>query len=193
MDRWQWVKFMAFGNKIIDIGCNEGLAFRGHPLAPRVTGVDMDLWEPPGYAKFVQCDAAEMPFADNEFDCAILGEILEHVPDPVKTLKEARRVAKCILFTTPNEFNWNPAYKPFMPLEQRLKEDGVTYEQRLAQDTTQRQYCKGVVDDKTKPHLWHIRYFDLDSLCETLEKAGLKYRIELLEYDGWSFFVGVVR
>ena len=41
--------------------------------------------------------------------------------------------------------------------------------------------------DKTKKH------FDHDELCELLEKAGMKYRIELLNYDGWSFFVGYAR
>jgi SAM-dependent methyltransferase len=198
-ERLVWLKKNVFGQKIVDIGCNEGLTFRDHPLVSRITGVDIDAWNPPGYAKFVQSDAATLPFAKEEFDCAVVSEILEHVPDPVAVLKEARRVAKVIMFTIPNEYNWHPAALPMVPLADRLKLENLTYDQKMIVEA-RKQFCSGIVDDKTKPHLWHIRFFDLDMVCEVFEKAGLKYRIEALEYDkrpenvdipvGWSFFVG---
>lgn len=35
----------------------------------------------------------------------------------------------------------------------------------------------------------HKRHYDTDSLAEDLEKAGLKFIIEQLDFKGWSFFV----
>lgn len=45
-----------------------------------------------------------LPFRDESFDCILLTEVLEHVPDPVKALEECRRVLKAngkIFLTTP--------------------------------------------------------------------------------------------
>lgn len=35
----------------------------------------------------------------------------------------------------------------------------------------------------------HLRYYDADSLINDLAEAGLTYKIELLDFKGWSFFV----
>lgn len=42
----------------------------------------------------VVADAAKIPLPDESYDAVILGEILEHVPDPVAVLKEARRLLR---------------------------------------------------------------------------------------------------
>jgi len=35
----------------------------------------------------------------------------------------------------------------------------------------------------------HLRFYDCESLCQELEKAGMKYVIELIDFGGWSFLV----
>ena len=57
--------------------------------------------------RFLKGDIAKTPFADHEFDVAVVAEVLEHVPCPVACLKEAARVAKRVLITTPFENRWN--------------------------------------------------------------------------------------
>jgi SAM-dependent methyltransferase len=60
--------------------------------------------------RFIKGDIAKTPFANHEFDVAVVAEVLEHVPCPVACLREAARVAKRVLITTPFENRWtNPA------------------------------------------------------------------------------------
>ena len=44
--------------------------------------------------EFIQADGENLPFKDNEFDYVICNQVLEHVEDPIKFLKEQTRVAK---------------------------------------------------------------------------------------------------
>lgn len=190
LTRWDWIRQRVRGEKIIDIGCGEGLTFRNHPLASRVTGIDLDRWQPPGYGNFVQCNAEDLPFKDGYFDTAVLGEVLEHVVDPVKVLREARRVAKFLWFSTPNEDGWSENAKPKMS-----RADWDSVETTI---TTANPLCVGVVDNDITPHLFHIRYWTLDTLRSAFDEAGLVPHIQLLNYKTkkddelvqWSFFVG---
>lgn len=50
-------------------------------------------------------DGESMPFADQEFDLAILSHVLEHVEYPRKLLAEIRRVAKRLIVEVPLEDN----------------------------------------------------------------------------------------
>jgi len=63
--------------------------------------------------RFIQADAHHLPFHDKTFQTAILGDILEHVKDPPQLLREAKRVASHIFATTPNEWEWAEAQRPF--------------------------------------------------------------------------------
>jgi len=42
----------------------------------------------------VRCDAGNVPLLDDSFNCVLMTELLEHVPDPEKVLLEANRVLK---------------------------------------------------------------------------------------------------
>lgn len=44
--------------------------------------------------KFIQADGENMPFKDKEFDYSICNQVLEHVENPHKFLKEQERVSK---------------------------------------------------------------------------------------------------
>ena len=62
---------------------------------------------------FKKVDAEKLPFANKSFHVAVLAEIIEHVKDPVKVMREACRVADRTLITTPNEYAWDIQRGPF--------------------------------------------------------------------------------
>ena len=101
--------FLPPGQKIIDIGGGQGYMTIGYPTDKPVTILDDFSGVPPAEKKpegAIQGDAHEVPFPDNSFDIAIVGDIIEHLTDPDKTLREAARVAKFILVSTPYEYEW---------------------------------------------------------------------------------------
>lgn len=52
----------------------------------------------------VTASILQLPFRDESFDCVLLTEVLEHIPEPIKALEECRRVLKTdgkIFLTTP--------------------------------------------------------------------------------------------
>ena len=84
----------------IGVGGGEHLVYR-HPDAGSERYVGLDL--SPEYAQICHekfgievacCDAADMPFADEEFDCVVAVSILEHVERLDDTLAAVRRVLK---------------------------------------------------------------------------------------------------
>lgn len=57
--------------------------------------------------RFIRGDVCNLDaFADGEFDVAVLAEVLEHVPLCWEAMREAGRVAKRVLITTPCEGRW---------------------------------------------------------------------------------------
>lgn len=112
--------FIPPGGKILDIGCSQAtaailLAERGY----KVTAVDARP-ECIQYAKmryefgdctFINGDATSLKL-DHKFDAIILGEVIEHVPQPAKFIarcKELLRESGIIVLTTPNGLsphNW---------------------------------------------------------------------------------------
>ena len=130
------------GKRILDFGCATG----GYCLELRKLGfecVGVDISEE--YIKIAQQKGVEahlikdcLPFNDNSFDTVIMFELLEHVEDPDRILKEAKRVAKKnILVTVPNCEGF-----------ETLRNYGLTYEHFLEMD--------------------HISFFTKDSLRELL-------------------------
>lgn len=125
-DRGTLMRALAQG-RIVDIGCNLGEMFRD-----KATNVDIHSLEDKRkesgnpnliIPNFVQADANRLPFANQEFTTAVLGEILEHMDDPVATLNEAQRVAKIILFSVPNEYQWSEEKKPFTHYDHKTNFD----------------------------------------------------------------------
>ena len=100
------IKQLTFG-KIVDVGC-----FDGHMFWDKAVNVDIIKYAD-NIPNFVLAGADTLPFVDNTFDCAVYGEVLEHVDDPIKTLNEAKRIANAIIFSVPNEYEWIPEYNPF--------------------------------------------------------------------------------
>jgi ubiquinone/menaquinone biosynthesis C-methylase UbiE len=175
--RLGWIREQAEG-KIVDIGGNNGHTFGENP---NVTVVDIDLYDIPN---FVRADAQDLPFKDKEFDTAVLAEILEHVPDPVKALKEAKRVAKKVVITVPNEYEWQEELKPFNTLDKEAEREGLTPLQLAIKGNPD---CKEFHHDLE--HLYHCRWYTRETLEKDLKEAGYtNYKIHELTNDTFHWF-----
>jgi len=104
LGRISFMKMFAYG-RVVNIGCYEGKMF-----GDKVTNVDLYDF---GAPNLTIANAEKLPFKDKEFDCAIVSEVLEHVDDPVKVLKEAMRVADSVALSVPNEYEFSPEMRPF--------------------------------------------------------------------------------
>lgn len=97
-DRYDVTAALARGNSVLDVGC--GQALLGHLLAQDgVHYVGLDSWPDMlseaahrGDFELWLGDAGKMPFGEDEFDCVVLGQVLEHVYDAEKAASEALRV-----------------------------------------------------------------------------------------------------
>lgn len=166
IDRIDWVRRVVDPTKkIVDIGSNKGHLFDGWDRT-NLTSVDIDLYDLPN---FVRANAQELPFKDNEFDIAVLGEVVEHCPEPVKALREAKRVAKQVIISVPYEQKWTSSLDPMMPIEKKLIQDGKTAEQ-VAVDGNPR--VKDFYTEDNYKHLYHSHFFTPESLTKTLTEAG---------------------
>ena len=171
------------GETIIDIGSQDGHIFADTPFAQYVTSIDIDKYD---FPNFYQMDAHDIKFPDKTFDIAILAEILEHVRDPVQVLKQADRVAKRILITVPNEYEWDKSLAPFKDIDEESKARNVSIKQMAREGNPKAvEFYK---EDNYK-HLWHCRYYTEETLRADLKKANITdFKLEKLNYDGWSFF-----
>jgi len=95
------------GRRVIDIGCGTGgLALRVARQGAEVAGVTLSRWQVDharetaaaaglaDRARFEVADAAELPFPDDAFDAAVIVEVLVHVEDKARVLREVRRVLR---------------------------------------------------------------------------------------------------
>jgi SAM-dependent methyltransferase len=115
---------LAAPSSLLDVGCGEGvlvhqwaqrLAMRNPADAARVVGIDLEEESiQAGWAErlapnleYRVMEAANLPFADSEFDLASAIEVLEHVPDPEHTVGEMARCAeRHLLVSVPREPLW---------------------------------------------------------------------------------------
>lgn len=184
VDRRNWIlQRCNIGEKILDVGSTDGWVFNQTQFRPYITSIDLDKYDIPN---FYQMDAHHLDFSDKSFDTIILGEILEHVKDPIQVLKEAKRVGKRILITVPDEKNWDEKYFPYETIEQGMKRRNLTLEEivKVSNPNAKEFYTKDNYD-----HLFHNRHYTESTLKQDLKEAGIQdYKLERLQYEGWSFF-----
>jgi 2-polyprenyl-3-methyl-5-hydroxy-6-metoxy-1,4-benzoquinol methylase len=103
---------------LLDVGCGEGVLvqrFARQLSSSRVVGVDLEEasiqtgWSDhtADNLEYRTLDGGELPFAPGEFELVSAIEVLEHVPDPERTLKEMSRCAeRHLLVSVPREPLW---------------------------------------------------------------------------------------
>jgi len=87
---------------ILNKGC-QGVAFDISEVAIKKSKIKYPQF------RYVVGNAMKMPFKKEEFDCLICSEVIEHLPDDEKFLKEAHRILKPggrLILTTPNWISW---------------------------------------------------------------------------------------
>jgi SAM-dependent methyltransferase len=85
------------GMRLLDLGCGPGTVTAGlaQLVAPGATvGVDLEPAAPDGTVTLVACDVHHLPFPEASFDAVFASALLQHVPDPLAVLREARRVSR---------------------------------------------------------------------------------------------------
>jgi SAM-dependent methyltransferase len=114
--------------RILEVGCGEGIVLAtlaAHLPGTRLDGLELDEMalgaarvRCPG-ATLVRGDACALPFGDQSFDLVVCLEVLEHLPEPARALRELRRVARAgCLLSVPHE--------PFFRLGNLLRGKNVT-------------------------------------------------------------------
>ncbi len=108
----------AAPQSVLDVGCGEGvLSYRWAERLGEKPVVGLDLPDPKLEAEwrtrrrenlqFRTFAGGDLPVPDDSFDLAAAIEVLEHVPDPERTLAEMARVAaRHLLVSVPREPLW---------------------------------------------------------------------------------------
>jgi SAM-dependent methyltransferase len=108
----------AAPDSILDVGCGEGVLtaqWADKLGSGRIVGIDLDdpklkaEWDKRQRSnlEYRVEDATHLSYGDNEFDMSTAIEVLEHVPDPERTVSEMARVAKrWVLVSVPREPLW---------------------------------------------------------------------------------------
>jgi methionine biosynthesis protein MetW len=145
---------------ILDIGCGTGIlgAYFKKNQNCNVTGIEIN--QNAFEAAKLNLDnvikgnieTLELPFNENFFDVIIMGDVLEHLVNPITTLLKIKPLLKKdgrILITVPNVRNWNVLIK------------------LLFQDSWE--YADWGILDYT-----HMRFFTLKSTNSILKKNNIK-------------------
>lgn len=179
---------LIVGKKILDIGCNIGVTT--HKIAQRnisstIIGIDNadhlieiadELYKDIPNLFFKIMDACELNFSDNEFDSVSFLEVIEHLNNPVKAIKEIYRVLRRggTLFLSTN----NVYYSRF--IVRNLFENFAKRPPKL------------MVHDCTEKWNRHIFCWDLSTLYTLLNENGFAYKEHF--YTGSSgLFIGKSR
>jgi SAM-dependent methyltransferase len=153
------------GSRVLDCGCGMGFQLLAMSRLRRLelVGLDPDP-ERLAYAaaegvpaELVQGDAQQLPFADASFDAVLMTEVLEHVPDDRRALREVLRVLRpggVLALSVPNArypFWWDPI---------------AAVRERLGREPLREGPLVGIWTN-------HLRLYRAEELVERVAGAGL--------------------
>lgn len=155
---------------ILDAGCGEGFTMNKlskNNISEKIEGIEYSRDAIMLGKKlfpnltFKEGSVYDMPYKDNSFDLVTCTEVLEHVEDPLKALKEALRVSKkYVLISVPNE--------PFFMLGNFLRGKNLS---RFGNDPG------------------HINHWTVISFVNFLKRNGLKIKKIKLPLP-WTLILG---
>ncbi len=106
--RWACLPWIGQG-RYLDVGCGSGsLLGTARALGWQVAGIEMDEAAGAKARRFTDelhtGDVLSAPFSAGRFDVVTAFHVLEHVPDPVATV---RRILSSARSTVSSRFSWN--------------------------------------------------------------------------------------
>ncbi|AKB81956.1 Phosphatidylethanolamine N-methyltransferase [Methanosarcina barkeri 3] len=100
---WRKEALSDLSGKVLEVGVGTGRNLKYYPAACRVIGIDKSEGMLQKASEKAECrknitlypmDAEHLEFPDNSFDYVVITFVLCTIPDPVKALREMRRVMK---------------------------------------------------------------------------------------------------
>lgn len=132
--------------------------------------VDIDRWN---YPNMVQGDAHQLPFRSDSFTTAVLGDVLEHVPEPIVVLREAARIAPKVVMTTFQEWRLGRTGRN---IEVGVRLFAPTADDRKPYLDSGR--CLAFMPESTLTHTAHIWQWSRPLLDSIIRMSGLRVEIE---------------
>jgi SAM-dependent methyltransferase len=108
------IPLRSWETRLLDIGCGDGALiaelarrqpgwqFAGVEIAEAAVELAADRCRDADVRVY---DGEALPWDADAFELAVLSHVLEHVPDPAVVLREAARVAECVIVEVPLEDN----------------------------------------------------------------------------------------
>jgi SAM-dependent methyltransferase len=154
---WQWRRALLLaevrpGDRVLDLGCGAGrfLSLLDDAVGAEIAEAAAERARRHGEVVLIGDDGT-LPLGHGEFDLVWCSEVIEHVPDALGLLQEARRVLKPagrLVLTTPDH-----------GLARRLALAALRFETHF------------------DPLGQHVRFFTRSTLAATLRAAGFEPRI----------------
>lgn len=189
------------GRRCLDVGCGDGFVI-GQNLAVRpdlcVTGVDIRDAGPafPEVARFVRYDGYALPFADATFEVAVMNHVLEHVPEPLRLLREVHRVlvpGGRFYVETPGPRSLRPRASRRFAGTISFKDDPTHLKPYSRDELAALGTASGFIyrEGGTVRNLLHLLFSPVLGLCGMLKPEKLWYmyaRNTLLGWASWADF-----
>ena len=107
-------KWIGKNNKVLDLGCRDGVLTRHFVEGNLVTGLDIDKQALEDCGKNLNIEtiwsdfSLQIPLPTSSFDVVVAGEVIEHLPYPEITVSEISRILKpngLFIGSVPNSYH----------------------------------------------------------------------------------------
>ena len=170
--RWPETLKLIEGKRVLDFGCWKGSqTYTIGKLGCEVIGIDSrqsdidianDFFKLPNI-KYEVRDIFKNPFEPGYFDCVVFTEVIEHVENPIKFLREFWRILKpggYLVLSTPNATSLKNV---LFALSYRKKKK----REKIIKDIKEE-------EKQTGTHLEHIFNWDFPTLTRLIIKSGFE-------------------